>query len=63
MLWDESQEYQDFLMAVDDSKSIEGSLGADNTMAAQMLRQKAAEIDNHEVSGASWRPSPSRSTW
>ena len=48
-LWDESEEYREFLLAVDDSESVEGSLGADNTMAAQMLRNKAEEINNKEV--------------
>ena len=48
-LWDESEEYRLFLLAVDDSESVEGSLGADNTMAAQMLRNKAEEINNKEV--------------
>lgn len=49
-LWDESEEYREFLLAVDDSESVEGSLGADNTMAAQMLRNKADEMNNKEVS-------------
>lgn len=49
VLWDESPEYRAFLSAVDDSESIEGSLGDDNSMAARMLRDKAEVINNREV--------------
>lgn len=49
VLWDESEDYRLLLLAVDDSESIEGSLGADNTMAAHLLRDKATEINNKEV--------------
>jgi 3'-phosphoadenosine 5'-phosphosulfate sulfotransferase (PAPS reductase)/FAD synthetase len=49
-LWDESIEYQRLLDATDDDEAVEGSLGADNTIAAQMVRAKALATKNHEVS-------------
>jgi hypothetical protein len=41
MLWDESEDYRNFLEAVYDEDAVEGSLSADNTMAAMMIRDKA----------------------
>lgn len=49
MLWDDSKEYRDFLEAVWDSDAIEGSLAIDNVMAAEMIREKAKELDGSPV--------------
>jgi hypothetical protein len=49
MLWDDSKEYRDFLEAVWDSDAVEGSLAIDNVMAAEMIREKAKEIDGNPV--------------
>lgn len=44
--------YQGFLWAVYDEQAVEGSLSADNTMAAMMIRDRAREIeDNHPLTG------------
>lgn len=46
----ESGNYRGFLKAIYDEQAVEGSLGADNIMAAQMIREKAREIANDVVS-------------
>ena len=45
----ENDEYRSYLRAVHDSQAVEGSLAADNLMAAQMIRAKAKTIDGNEV--------------
>jgi hypothetical protein len=41
LLVDESEDYRNYLEAVYDEDAVEGSLAADNTMAAMMIREKA----------------------
>lgn len=41
----EDDDYQRFLYAVYDEQAVEGSLAADNIMAAGMIRDKAAKVD------------------
>jgi hypothetical protein len=48
-LWDTSDEYRAFLEAVWDSDAVEGSLAIDNTMAAMLIREKAAKVDGNPV--------------
>ncbi len=40
-LVDENEEYREYLRAVYDAHAVEGSLSADNTMAAIIIRDKA----------------------
>lgn len=42
-------DYRGYLRAVYDAHAVEGSLGADNIMAAQMIRAKAQEVGNKEL--------------
>lgn len=41
--------YVSYLNAVYDEQAVEGSLSADNVMAAMMLREKAVEMGNSEL--------------
>lgn len=43
VLVDESDDYRRYLWAVHDTQAKEGSLSADNIMAAQLIRQKATD--------------------
>src|SRR5262245_30610393 len=45
----EDEDYLDLLKAIYDEQAVEGSLGADNVMAAQMIRNRAKKIDGSEV--------------
>lgn len=49
MLITESAEYRAFLDAVYDEDAVEGSLSADNTLAAMMIRNKAKTIAGNEL--------------
>lgn len=42
----EDEEYNKLLYAVYDEQAVEGSLSADNIMAARVLRQRAEELGN-----------------
>ena len=60
----EDDDYQRFLYAVYDEQAIEGSLAADNIMAAGMIRDKAGKVDKfhplltgNDGSRRSWQPS------
>ena len=44
-----NERYTGLLRAVYDAHAVEGSLSADNTLAAMMIREKAAELNNVEV--------------
>jgi hypothetical protein len=46
----EDKEYRAFLYAVYKEQTIEGSFAADNAMAAGIIRNRAREIGNIEVS-------------
>jgi len=46
----EDKKYRGFLRAVWDEQAVEGSLAADNIMAARMIRDRA-EADGSEVAG------------
>ena len=48
MLCDD-KDYIDLLTAIYDEQAVEGSLSADNVMAAQMIRERANKIDGSEV--------------
>ena len=48
-LWDDNPEYRTLLEAVWDSDAVEGSLAIDNTMAARLIREKAATMDGNPV--------------
>lgn len=41
--------YQRYLRAVSDEEAVEGSLGADNMMAARMIRDKAKAVGDKVV--------------
>ena len=43
--------YRALLRAVYDEQAVEGSLAADNTFAAIMIREKAKTIDGNELAG------------
>lgn len=43
--------YRSLIMAVWDSEAVEGSLAADNHMAAQMIRSEAKTRNQHELAG------------
>jgi hypothetical protein len=45
-LVDENDQYRSYLRAVWDSHAVEGSLAADNLMAASLLREKAKDMGN-----------------
>ena len=45
-LWGKDEEYRRLLFAVYDEQAVEGSLAADNTLAAQKLRQVAEQINS-----------------
>jgi hypothetical protein len=47
-LW-EDNDFRRYTRAVWDEQAIEGSLAADNIMAATMIRERARENDNNEV--------------
>jgi len=42
----DNEEYLRLLEATEDPQAVEGSLSADNHMAAQMIRQKAIELNS-----------------
>lgn len=50
MLVNESDAYRGYLRAVYDEQAVEGSLSADNVMAATLIREKGVAIDS-EVAG------------
>lgn len=45
----EDEDYLSFLYAIYDEQAVEGSLSADNIMAAEMIRDRAKKIDGSEV--------------
>lgn len=45
-----AERFQRLMYATHDEQALEGSLGTDNTLAAMMIRDKAVDIDNKEVS-------------
>ena len=45
-----NEEYSRLLYAVYDEQAVEGSLAADNILAAKMLRERAQELKNVELS-------------
>ena len=45
----EDEDYIAFLKAIYDEQAVEGSLSADNIMAAEMVRERAKKIDGSEV--------------
>lgn len=45
----EDDQYQSFLYAVYDEQAVEGSLAADNIMAAELIRDKAKKMDHGEL--------------
>jgi hypothetical protein len=45
----EDDHYLAYLKAIYDEQAVEGSLGADNIMAATMIRERAKKIDGSEV--------------
>jgi hypothetical protein len=49
-LYETNDKYTEFLYAVYDEQAVEGSLAADNIMAAEIVRTKATQIKNVEVS-------------
>jgi len=49
VLVNENAEYRAYLRAVYDAHAVEGSLAADNVMAAMIIRQKAVDIGSTEV--------------
>jgi hypothetical protein len=49
ILVNESETYRAYLRAVYDAHAVEGSLAADNVLAAMIIREKAVEIGSAEV--------------
>ena len=49
ILVNDNPKYRGFLRAVYDAHAVEGSLAADNIMAAMLIREKAKEIGSTEV--------------
>jgi hypothetical protein len=49
ILVNENAKYRGYLRATYDAHAVEGSLAADNVLAAIMIREKAIEIGNTEV--------------
>jgi hypothetical protein len=49
LLVNDDPQYRAFLRAVYDAHAVEGSLAADNIMAAKIIRDKAKEIGSTEV--------------
>jgi hypothetical protein len=49
VLVDENAKYREYLRAVYDAHAVEGSLAADNVLAAMILRDKAKEVGSTEV--------------
>jgi len=49
MLVNEDAKYRSYLRAVYDAHAVEGSLAADNVLAAMIIRQKAKDIGSTEV--------------
>lgn len=49
-LYETDDKYTEFLYAVYDEQAVEGSLAADNIMAAEIIRKKANQLKNVEVS-------------
>jgi hypothetical protein len=49
VLTNESAAYRGYLRAVYDAHAVEGSLAADNILAAMLIRDKAKEIGSTEV--------------
>jgi len=49
VLVDEDKEYRAYLRAVYDAHAVEGSLSADNVMAAIVIRKKAEEMGSTEI--------------
>ena len=48
VLVNESEQYREYLRATYDAHAVEGSLSADNTLAAQMLRERAKTMSEYE---------------
>jgi len=49
ILVNDEEQYRKYLRAVYDAHAVEGSLAADNVMAAMMIRQKAVDTGVHDV--------------
>jgi hypothetical protein len=49
VLVNESERYRSLLRATYDAHAVEGSLAADNVLAAMMIREKAKQIGSTEV--------------
>jgi malonyl CoA-acyl carrier protein transacylase len=49
VLVDQDEKYRAYLRAVYDAHAVEGSLAADNVLAAMIIREKAKEIGSTEV--------------
>jgi len=49
ILVNEDPKYRSYLRATYDAHAIEGSLAADNVLAAMIIREKAKEIGSNEV--------------
>jgi hypothetical protein len=49
MLVNDNAKYRAYLRAVYDAHAVEGSLAADNILAAMLIREKAKEIGSTEV--------------
>lgn len=49
ILTNEDAKYRAYLRAVYDAHAVEGSLAADNVMAAMIIRNKAKDIGSNEV--------------
>jgi hypothetical protein len=49
ILVNEDAKYRSYLRAVYDAHAVEGSLAADNVLAAMIIRQKAKDIGSTEV--------------
>ena len=45
----EDENYRSYLEAISNEQAVEGSLAADNIMAAQMIRDRAKKIGSSEV--------------
>jgi hypothetical protein len=51
VLVNEDKDYRAYLRAVYDAHAVEGSLAADNILAAMIIRDKAKELGSTEVAG------------
>jgi hypothetical protein len=51
MLVNEDPKYREYLRATYDAHAVEGSLAADNVLAAMIIRDKAKQLNSAEVAG------------